>query len=580
MPAGIERFLEGLWRWLCPDPEARRPGVAGWAFALLVAVALLAPGVATIPPVNRDEARYAQASKQMLETGDLVNIRFQEAARHVKPAGTYWLQSASALVFGGTAAPIGAYRLPSLLAAVGAVLVTAWFGARTFGAAVGLGAALLLASCLVLQVEARTAKTDALLLLAVVTGQGALARLALGPPPDRRRFFGAPQVFWMAQAAGVLIKGPIILLVSATTAVVFAVWQGDRGLLARLRVVPGLATMLVIVAPWLALITFQEGWAFYEQALGRALLSKLGEGQESHGAPFGFHAAILPLTFWPGALLLVLGILTAWHGRDRPAVRFLIAWVVPAWLVFELAATKLPHYPLPTFPAIALLMALGLVEAKAILAGRWRWRLHLTLAFVVAAGGVALAAVPLIAAFVVGADGRVQAVAVAAALAALAAAAAGVWLAREPSPARLVAVVASTIPFYAATFHVVLPGTHALWPSDRVAERLAEVAGCERIRVATAGYREPSNVFHFGTETLLATNGEDAARFLLANPACGVAVVEARDRPAFERTLGAADATARSLGVVTGTNISDGRELTLDLLVFESARLHSAGRVP
>src|SRR5215831_11389957 len=67
------------------------------ACLILLAAALLAvlPGFFTIPPIDRDEARFAQATKQMLETGDYVDIRFQDDVRYKKPVGIYWLQAAS-----------------------------------------------------------------------------------------------------------------------------------------------------------------------------------------------------------------------------------------------------------------------------------------------------------------------------------------------------------------------------------------------------------------------------------------------------------------------------------------------------
>ena len=65
------------------------------AVMVLVVVALLniLPGFFTIPPTDRDEARFAQATKQMLETGDYVDIRFQDEVRYKKPVGIYWLQA-------------------------------------------------------------------------------------------------------------------------------------------------------------------------------------------------------------------------------------------------------------------------------------------------------------------------------------------------------------------------------------------------------------------------------------------------------------------------------------------------------
>jgi len=79
-----------------------RVWLSGWRpYALLAALcfALYLPGIAAIPPLDRDEARFAQASRQMLETGDFLRIRFQDEARNKKPAGIYWLQAASVAAF-------------------------------------------------------------------------------------------------------------------------------------------------------------------------------------------------------------------------------------------------------------------------------------------------------------------------------------------------------------------------------------------------------------------------------------------------------------------------------------------------
>ena len=58
-------------------------------------LALFLPGFFTLPPTDRDEARFAQATRQMLESGDFVDIRFQDEARHKKPVGIHWMQSAT-----------------------------------------------------------------------------------------------------------------------------------------------------------------------------------------------------------------------------------------------------------------------------------------------------------------------------------------------------------------------------------------------------------------------------------------------------------------------------------------------------
>lgn len=160
--------------------------VRGFALLLLLCLILYAPGLASIPPVDRDEARFAQATRQMLETGDFIRIRFQDEARNRKPIGIHWLQAAAVAPLstpGGTA--IWPYRLPSALAATVAVLPTAALGATLLSSRrAGFVAGVVMASALV--VEAHLAKTDAALLATIVAGQ-----LALGIVYVRAR--AAPQ---------------------------------------------------------------------------------------------------------------------------------------------------------------------------------------------------------------------------------------------------------------------------------------------------------------------------------------------------------------------------------------------------
>src|SRR5207244_1518864 len=157
--------------------------LTGWRpYALLAALCLLLylPGIASIPPLDRDEARFAQATRQMLETGDFLQIRFQDEARNKKPAGIYWLQAAAVSAFSTPAATaIWPYRLPSLFGGIAAVLLmlalgTALFGGGTEKRRIAAIAAVLLACALGVVAEVHIAKTDAALLAAVMAGQGAL----------------------------------------------------------------------------------------------------------------------------------------------------------------------------------------------------------------------------------------------------------------------------------------------------------------------------------------------------------------------------------------------------------------------
>src|SRR5215475_12939321 len=182
----------------------------GRAIAILVLVSLLAflPGFFQIPPIDRDEARFAQATKQMLESGDYVDIRFQDENRYKKPVGIYWLQAAVVKTAELAGVPearttIWLYRIPSLLGATGAVLLTYWAALAFVSRRAAVLAGLLLATSILLGVEARLAKTDAMLLLTTTAAMGALARAYL---TDRKALPSAgwalPAIFWTALGVG------------------------------------------------------------------------------------------------------------------------------------------------------------------------------------------------------------------------------------------------------------------------------------------------------------------------------------------------------------------------------------------
>src|SRR5580693_3668108 len=346
------------------------------AFLTLCGLLLFLPGFFNIPPVDRDEARFAQATKQMVETGDFVDIRFQDEVRYKKPVGIYWLQSAAVEIASGLGLPraqvrIWLYRVPSLIGAIGAVLLTYWTALAFVTRRGAILAALMMCSSVLLGVEARLAKTDAMLLLSVVAAMGALARVYLswqrGEDPEHPPWTW-PAIFWTALAGGILLKGPLILMFVGLTIVTLAILDRSAAWLWRLRPVWGLMWLLVLVLPWFIAIFWRAGDAFFSNSIGGDMLSKLS-AQESHGMPPGAYLLLFWVTFWPGAPLAGMAAPAVWRARREPGAQFLLAWLVPSWFVFELVLTKLPHYVLPLYPAIAIL-TVGALERR-VLSRSW-----------------------------------------------------------------------------------------------------------------------------------------------------------------------------------------------------------------
>ena len=351
----------------------------GRAVTVLIVAALLSflPGQFAIPPVDRDEARFAQATKQMIETGDYVDIRFQDVARYKKPVGIYWLQAgpviaADALGRRSALTTIGLYRLPSLIGAIGAVLLTYWVALAFVSRRAAVLAGLMMASAMLLGVEARLAKTDAMLLVTILAAMGAMARVYLGENRIKPGLAGwiLPAVFWTALAAGILIKGPLILLFIGLTITALLVADRTCRWLLLLRPLPGIVWLALLVAPWFVTILTRSGDAFVAESVGQDLLPKIFGGQESHGFPPGLYFLLFWVTFWPAATLASLAAPAVWASRREKGARFLLAWLVPSWIVFELVMTKLPHYVLPLYPAIAILIA-GILDSHRLARKNW-----------------------------------------------------------------------------------------------------------------------------------------------------------------------------------------------------------------
>ena len=194
---------------------ARRP----YAVLALLCLILWLPGILSLPALDRDESRFAESSRQMLDSGNFVDIRFGHVPRYKKPVGIYWAQAATTAiadhVYGlqGDDSHIWTYRLPSLLGGIIAVWLTCWCGS-VFGAEVGLLAALLLGTSILLTAEATIATTDAVLLATIMGMQGVLLRLYQGPISTRLALSG-----WAALAIGILVKGPVTPAVAAVTVI-------------------------------------------------------------------------------------------------------------------------------------------------------------------------------------------------------------------------------------------------------------------------------------------------------------------------------------------------------------------------
>ena len=541
---------------------------AGPAAAALVVLLGAAPGLVRLPPIDRDEARFAQSSAQMLETGDMVDIRFQDAARDKKPVGINWLQALSVRALSSVERrEIWAYRLPSLIGAMIAAAACAWGAQALFEPRRAVLAGVILGCGWLLSSEAVMAKTDAVLCAAVTLAMAALCRIYVrqasggsGARPGERA------ALWGGLALGLLVKGPVAPALVALTLLALAAVDRRIGWMRRLSWRWGLLFTALVAAPWAAAITVSTDGSFWSRSASEDVVAKLVGGQQHHGGAPGLYLLASPLLVFPAACLAPAALIWGWRRRREAGVRFGLAWLVPGWLLFEAAPTKLPNYVLPLLGGFAMLCAGALSEP---IGPRSRWfgaGLSVLAGAAIAAGAVWFS-------LQLGQAGGWEIATAGLALLAGLAGAAGVLAETRPARARfdlraggLICAGALGVAGHAVLVGRLLPSLRAAWPSAQAAELVARAGldprnGVTPGPVATAGYAEPSLVFLLGTDVEL-DDGVQAARALESGRP---ALVETRQSAAFTGQLARDRGKALRVGAVRGFDYSNGRRVELTL---------------
>lgn len=356
-----------------PAPSLVQQFTRGWRGYVLIALIALVSGLigaTKVPPLDIDEARFAQATRQMVESEDYVRIRLQERDRNRKPIGIHWLQAASVHVFEPLAPKLNTiwpYRIPSALGLALAALATMWAGAALLPQRTALIGAGLFATGLLASLEGMIAKTDSVMVGFTTLAIAALAQLYAGKP--RPRVMGL--VFWAAIGCGVLIKGPITPLVAALTLGALYAWERKAAWMKPLLWWPGPLLAIVITLPWFLSINAATDGRFFSEMLANELGPKVIGTDHAHSGLPGYYLLMLPLLIFPATYALPAAARISFAAIRAPrtdethaALRFLLCWAVPTFVLLELFPTKLVHYALPTYPAIALLCAAGLMAMR------------------------------------------------------------------------------------------------------------------------------------------------------------------------------------------------------------------------
>lgn len=318
---------------------------------------------------DRDEPRFAQATVEMLDSGQYLYPTFNGQLRPDKPILIYWLMALPVRLLGPREI---AARFFSPVGIALTALLTAFIARRLLpdlGNRAGLWTVGILATVPLVLIEGLAATTDAVL-LATITGALAAFAAALERGPRILHLLAMTACLALAQLA----KGPVGLTVPVLAMLGAITWlrfqSGKSRTLTALTATVGFAALasLGIFLLWAVPANEATFGEFARRGIGHHVVERSVSPLEGHGGGFlvslPYYLPVILIGFAPWTLYLPAAVSAVLGGRigGRRAQALLVGWIAPVFLMFTLVATKLPHYVLPLWPALALAVA-GTLEA-------------------------------------------------------------------------------------------------------------------------------------------------------------------------------------------------------------------------
>ncbi len=320
-----------------------------------------------------DEGFYGAITREMNRRHEWITPFYNGKPWFEKPILVYWLMKPCVAMFGIWIGP----RLPSVLSAIGVMVLCARFVQQKFDEQSAQLTVLILASSAYFVAVGRLAMTDMPLLFAFTAAMFCFWRSLDGEP--KQRIWCA---FWLG--VGVLAKGPVVWILFTPIAAI-AWWRLDavrphfRGYW-----VAGVAVMGAVVSCWYVPAYLANGHEFVQKFLIEQNIGRFTGGDAAHSAglkALPMYAVVLFLGMMPWCIWAAR---SAWQclrsNSDNLLGTYLAIWASVVFLFFTISSAKLPHYVLPCVPPLAILAARGLVAL------RWPIGLAQALAFAWAIG--------------------------------------------------------------------------------------------------------------------------------------------------------------------------------------------------
>lgn len=353
----MQSFLEKL---------ARTPERSVVIFSL----ALLLAGNWIMPLTDRDEVRFAEASREMIQRGDYVVPWFNGNYRFDKPILIYWCQSTCYRIFGENDF---AARLPSALFTTGTAWLLVRWGRKIANARAAFLGGIMFVACLHVAMIGRVATADMAMVFFFILAVWSGWELTRPEQPHRAGWWW---LFYVTLALGFLAKGPEAYF-PLLGIILGRVLRKSEFHLPALPTIAGFVLSFGLMGLWGVPALLQTHGKYLDIGIGEHVIHRSVGVNDSHGLQgLGGFLATIPVyfltffvSFFPWSTRVPIALGRWWPERQRDLIGwYLLLQAAIVFVIFSLVRTKLPHYTMPAFPCIALWLALQIVGEQNVFA--------------------------------------------------------------------------------------------------------------------------------------------------------------------------------------------------------------------
>ena len=308
------------------------------------------------------ETTYGEFVKNIINSGDWLTLHYNGAVIFDKPPLYYWLVALIAKLIGLNE---WAMRLPAALSGVLTVVVTYLLGKKFYNERTGLLAGLIAMTAFLFLVLSRIAELDMVLTLFMTLG---IYLFYLGYTGKRKRYY---ILSYVPLALATLIKGLLGIALPAFAVFLFLFFKKELGKVKEIQLPAGILIILLIGFPWYLIEYSIHGKVFLDFALGFLFLSRFQGAVSGHSGPWYYYFLVLIIGFAPWSHFLPVSLWRTWRKlttnntsasgglqlttSDPELLTF--CFIIPAFIVFSIAKTKIPNYVLPLYPFLAIMVA-------------------------------------------------------------------------------------------------------------------------------------------------------------------------------------------------------------------------------